>query len=256
MRILTVGDVVNENGCRYLREILPVLKKEKKIDLCIVNGENSDITNSISPASADFIFSVGADVITNGNHTYRRKEIYDYLDEKPFIIRPANFSPDGYGFGFTKLDMGYCQAAVINLMGAAYRDDVDNPFLCIDNILPQVEDCKIKILDFHADATGEKRAMGFYLDGKISVMFGTHTHVQTADECILPNGTGYISDLGMVGTEMSCLGVNPDCIISRLRDGTKNKLLHETGKALFGACIFDVDRDGKTVGVERILIRE
>ncbi len=258
MRVLAVGDVVSENGVRFLRDVLPGLKREKKIDLCIVNGENSDVTNAVTPFSADQLFSFGTDVITTGNHVFRKKEIYNYLDETPYILRPANFKQEDYGRGFTVIDMGRYSAAVINLMGVAFMGQaVENPFLCIDRILEETADCKIRLLDFHADATGEKRAMGFYLDGKVSAMFGTHTHIQTADEDILPRGTGYITDLGMVGARDSCLGVKPEYIIARLRDGKTGKLIHEQGRCIFGGCVFEIDeKTGLTVAVERVLIRE
>lgn len=259
MRILAVGDVVGENGCRFLKKILPVVKKEKKADVCIINGENSDISNAVTPKSADFLFSVGADVITTGNHVFRRKEVYDYLDENRDIIRPANFNIQPYGRGFVTLDFGRVSVAVINLMGQAYIENTQNPFLCIDEILEndEVKSSSIKLIDFHAEATGEKRALAFYLDGKISALWGTHTHVQTSDECILPCGTGYISDLGMVGTKNSCLGVDPACVISNLKDSAQVKFSHIDGKCIFCGCIFDIDeKSGKTISVERILINE
>lgn len=259
MRILAIGDVVGENGCRFLAKTLPVLKREKKAELCIVNGENSDFSNAVTPKSADLLFSLGADVITTGNHVFRKKEVHDYLDEKRDIIRPANYNICPYGKGFVTLDLGRVSVAVINLMGQAFLENTQSPFSFADSILEneEVKGAKIKLLDFHAEATGEKRALAFYLDGKISAMWGTHTHVQTSDECILPNGTGYITDLGMVGTADSCLGVDPKCVISRLKDGEQVKFSHADGKCIFGACIFDIDeKSGETLSVERILIKE
>lgn len=258
MKILAIGDVVGENGCRFLSNILPELKRENNIDLCVVNGENSDRSNAVTPSSADFLFSVGADVVTTGNHVYRRKEVYDYLDEKCDIVRPANFTPCQYGSGYTVLDMGRFSVAVINLMGAAYTGDVGNPFVCADELLEkdEIRSAKIKLVDFHAEATGEKRALAFYLDGRVSALWGTHTHVQTSDECILPNGTGYITDLGMVGTFLSCLGVDPSCVIARLKDGEQIKFAHIDGKCALGGCIFDIDDKGLTRKIERILIKE
>lgn len=259
MRVLAIGDVIGENGCRFLGKILPALKREKNIDLCVINGENSDISNAVTPKSADFLFSVGADVVTTGNHVLRRKEIRDYLDEKRDIIRPANYNVCPYGSGFTTLDFGRVTVAVINLMGRAYLENTDNPFLYADAVLDtdEVKNSNIKLIDFHAEATGEKRALAFYLDGKISALWGTHTHVQTSDECVLPCGTGYITDLGMVGTRHSCLGVDPKCVIARLKDGEQVKFSHADGKCTFGACVFDIDKkSGKTLSVERILINE
>lgn len=257
MRVLAVGDVVSDNGCRFLRKVLPGIKREYKIDFCVVNGENSHISNAITPESADFIFSVGADVITNGNHTFRRKEIEEYLEERDDIVRPANLLQSQFGKGYTVVDMGRCSVAVINLMGAAFTEGVCNPFECIDGILEEIGDeVKIILVDFHAEATGEKRAMGFYLDGRVSAIWGTHTHVQTSDECILPEGTGYITDLGMTGTFVSCLGVKPECVIERLKSGEKNRFEHIDGPCVLGGCIFDIDSNGVTTSVERILIKE
>lgn len=258
MKILAVGDVVGENGCRFLSKTLPNIKRENAIDLCIINGENSDISNAVTPSSSEYLFSVGADVITTGNHVFRKKEVYDYLDEKQDIIRPANYNIEPFGHGYTVLDMGRFSVAVINLMGTAYTQGVGDPFECIDELLKndEIQRAKIKLVDFHAEATGEKRALAFYLDGKVSALWGTHTHVQTSDECILPNGTGYITDLGMVGTFFSCLGVEPDCVIKRLRGDENIKFTHANGKCVFSACIFDIDNSGKTRSVKRILIKE
>ena len=197
MKILAIGDVVSQQGCDYLREKLFALKNEYGADLVIVNGENSAIGNGILPQSARFIFDSGADVITLGNHALKRREIYDFLDENEFIIRPANYHKSAPGKGCVILDKGAYRVAVINLQGTVYLDGIENPF---DAAEREVENAKAQgvnviIIDFHAEASIEKRAMGFFLDGKISALFGTHTHVQTSDEQILPNGTGYITDL-------------------------------------------------------------
>lgn len=258
MRILAVGDVVGENGCRFLEKTLPKIKKDHKIDICIINGENSDKSNAITPSSAELLFSLGADVITTGNHVFGRKEVYDYLDEKCDIIRPANFKKAEYGKGFTVLDMGSVRVAVMNVMGSSYTDKASNPFECVDELLDcdEIRSAEIKLIDFHAEATGEKRALAFYLDGRISAMWGTHTHVQTSDECVFPKGMGYITDLGMVGTFYSCLGVKPDCVITWLKDKQQTKFIHADGKAVFCGCVFDIAPSGKTQSVERILIKE
>ncbi|MBQ9673122.1 MAG: TIGR00282 family metallophosphoesterase [Ruminococcus sp.] len=243
MRILCIGDVVGKAGCEFLRSKLPSFKKIKGIDMTICNGENSSDGNGITPASADFIFKSGVDVITLGNHTFRRKEFYSYLDSKEYIIRPANF-PDGTtpGKGYCIFDMGRFSVAVINLMGNSFMENVLNcPFRTMDKILKEVEDCKIKIVDFHAEATGEKRAMGFYLDGKVSAVFGTHTHVQTADNEILPNGTGYITDVGMTGTINSVLGVKPEIIISKLRNKLPERFDYASGACKLDCVIFDIN---------------
>lgn len=256
MNILAIGDVVGTNGCEFLRKNLPALKKLKKIDVCIVNGENSAQGNGILPQSANHILDSGADLITTGNHALRRFEIYDKFDGESFpLIRPANFYRTAPGKGYYIIDRGFIQIAVINLIGVAYLDNNDNPFDCIDRILDEVKHCKIKILDFHAEATGEKRAMGFYLDGRISAMFGTHTHVQTADEQILPNGTGYITDIGMTGPVQSVLGVTPALAIEKMKTNLPVRFENPDGACKMEGCIFEIDnKTGKTISVERVSI--
>lgn len=256
MRILAVGDVVGTSGLECLRAKLPMLKKENKIDLCVVNGENSSDGNGITPSSAEHIFVSGADVITTGNHAYRRKEMYEYFDDNEFVIRPANYSDNNPGRGVCVVDMGRCSVCVINLMGNMYMaDSLDNPFHTIDRLLDEYSENRIILVDFHAETTSEKRAMAFYLDGRVSALFGTHTHVQTADECILKNGTGYITDLGMVGTIDSVLGVKPQIIIDKFKYNMPARFDFFKGPASLCGCIFEIDdRTGKTISVERICI--
>ncbi|MCH5202362.1 MAG: TIGR00282 family metallophosphoesterase [Oscillospiraceae bacterium] len=243
MRILCIGDVVGKCGCEFLRSKLPSLKKVKGVDMTICNGENSSDGNGITPSSAQYLFDSGVDVITLGNHTFRRKEIYSYLDQNEYIVRPANF-PQGTtpGKGYCIYDMGRIRVAVINIMGNTYMDNIlDCPFKKMDEILKETEDCKIKIVDFHAEATGEKRAMGFYLDGKVSLIFGTHTHVQTSDNDILPLGTGYITDAGMTGTINSVLGVKPEIIISKLKNKLPERFDFANGDCRMDCVLFDID---------------
>ncbi len=256
MRILAVGDVVGTSGLEFLRAKLPQIKKENKIDLCIVNGENSSDGNGITPASAEHIFVSGADIITTGNHAYRRKEMYSYFDDNEFVLRPANFSKNNPGHGVCVVDMGRATVCVINLMGNMYMaDSLDNPFHTIDKLLDEYSDNRIILVDFHAEATSEKRAMGFYLDGRVSALFGTHTHVQTADQCILRNGTGYITDLGMVGTIDSVLGVKPEIVIDKFKYNMPARFDFIKGSSCLCGCIFEVDdKTGKTISVERVYV--
>lgn len=256
MRILAVGDVVGTAGLEFLRAKLPVLKKENKIDFCVVNGENSSDGNGITPSSAEHIFVSGADVITTGNHAYRRKEMYEYFDDNEFVIRPANYSQSNPGRGVCVVDMGRCSVCVINLMGNMFMaDSLDNPFHTIDRLLEEFSENRIVLVDFHAETTSEKRAMAFYLDGRVSALFGTHTHVQTADECILKNGTGYITDLGMVGAIDSVLGVKPEIIIDKFKYNMPARFDFVRGSASLSGCLFEVDdKTGKTISVERISI--
>lgn len=257
MRILCIGDVVGGVGCEFLRSNLPSLKRIKAIDLVICNGENSSDGNGITPSSAEYLFSSGVDVITLGNHAFRRKEFFDTLDREPYIIRPANF-PEGTtpGAGMCCVDMGRIQVTVINLMGTSYMDNgLDCPFKKADELLSKNEN-KIVIVDFHAEATGEKRAMGFYLDGRVSAVFGTHTHVQTADEQILPNGTGYITDVGMTGTVDSVLGVKKEIIINKFKTKLPQRFDLASGDCKMNCIIFDIDeKTGLTKDTERLEIR-
>lgn len=255
MNILAIGDVVGTVGCEYLRKRLPSLKKLHAVDFCIVNGENSAAGNGITPQSADMLFECGADLITTGNHVYKRREMYDRLDTDRNIIRPANYYKGNPGRGFAVADMGSVRIGVFNLAGNAFMDGA-NPFTAADEILKELSDCRIVLCDFHAEATGEKRALGFYLDGRVSAVFGTHTHVQTADEQILPKGTGYITDLGMVGTVDSVLGVTPEAIITKLKTGMPTRFDNNGGECMLNACLFEIDKQsGKTTAVERINIR-
>ena len=256
MNILTIGDVVGTNGCEFLRKKLPSLKKQYKIDLCIVNGENSAQGNGILPQSADHIFTSGADIITTGNHALRRFEIYNRLDETDSpVIRPANFYRTAPGKGYYIIDKGFIKIAVINLIGVVYLENNDNPFDCIDKVLEEVSDCKIKIVDFHAEATAEKRAMGFYLDGRVSALFGTHTHVQTNDAQILPNGTGYITDIGMTGAIQSVLGVTPSLAIEKMKTNLPVRFENPDGDCKLEGCIFEIDnKTGKAISAQTISI--
>ncbi len=259
MRVLAVGDVCASIGCEKVREILPRLKREKNIDMVIINGENSADGNGITPESAEKLFAYGADVITGGNHSFRRKELYDLLDSNDFLLRPDNITSFDYGKGYCEVDFGSFSVAVINILGRIYLDRTaaDCPFKTADRLIERAKANGIKIIlvDFHAEATSEKRAMGFYLDGRASAVFGTHTHVQTADEQILEKGTGYITDLGMTGPINSVLGVKKEIIINRLKDNDMSKFYFADGECSLNGCIFEIDeKTGKALKAERINI--
>lgn len=259
MRLLCVGDVCGSIGCEKVRRVLPTFKRENKIDTVIINGENSADGNGITPQSAMDLFSSGADVITGGNHSFRRKEVFDYLDSNEFVLRPHNLTEVQNGSGYCLLDKGRYTVAVINLSGTIYLDrlNAENPFLCADELLERAKNdgADVIVVDFHAEATSEKRALGYYLDGKVSVLFGTHTHVQTADNTVLPNGTGYITDLGMTGPVHSVLGVRSDIIINRLRSGDQSKFELADGPCELHGCVFDIDiKTGKTLSTELIVL--
>ena len=257
MKVLMVGDIVGTTGLDLLRRFLPSLKREEGVDVCIVNGENSADGNGVTVVSAEQIFTYGADVITTGNHAFRRREAYEFFDETECLLRPANYLEKVPGHGYCVLDKGRVKVGVINLMGTMYMDPIENPFIIADKILEELKDCRIIIVDFHAETTSEKRAIGFYLDGRVSVVAGTHTHVQTADEQILPNGTGYITDLGMTGPQDSVLGVVPEIVIDKFKYNMPARFDWKQGSGELDACLFEIDENsGRTTSVRRIILRE
>ena len=255
-KLLFIGDVVGQAGCDFLHTKLRSIKQNYKIDITIVNGENSAQGNGITPNSADMLINAGADVITTGNHVFRRKEIYPVLDTSDCIIRPANYPEGGaYGKGICTVDMGSYSVAVVNLMGTAYMEPLDNPFSKIDDILKDISTPNI-FVDFHAEATSEKKAMGHYLTGKVTGVFGTHTHVQTADEAVLGGHTAYITDAGMTGVENSCLGVESGIIIDKFRFHMPAKFAEAEGSCFLNGVVVEFDeKSGKAVSIERIIIR-
>lgn len=257
MKLLALGDVVGTAGCDFIRENLPQVKRFYGIDVCIANGENSAAGNGILPSSAEHLFTSGVDLITTGNHTFKRGEIQDYIEENEFILRPYNMHSSCPGRGTGVIDMGRYKVGVINLIGSAYfNSNYGNPFDYLDKAVDELSDCRIKVVDFHAEATGEKGALGMYSDGRVSVFFGTHTHVQTADAKILPKGTGFITDLGMCGAEYSVLGVSSENVINALKTGMPTRFTPAQGEMLMDGCIFEIDeKTGLTVSVNPIRVR-
>ena len=253
--LLFIGDVVGKAGCDFLASKLSGIKRLYDIDVTVVNGENSAQENGITRYSADSIVRAGADIITTGNHAFRRKEALDIFDED-YIIRPANYPEGGcVGKGVCILDMGAYSVAFVNLMGTVYMDPLDNPFTKIDEILEQISVPNI-FVDFHAEATSEKKAMGFHLAGRVSGVFGTHTHVQTADECILNGKTAYITDVGMTGPEHSCLGVEVQPAVDRLRFRVPVRFKEAEGECFLCGIVASFDeKNGKTHKIERIIVR-
>lgn len=254
-RLLFIGDVVGKAGCDFLVEKLGAVKKQYGIDVTVVNGENSAQGNGITRYSMDMIVSAGADIITTGNHAFRRREALDIYDED-YIIRPANYPEEGcIGRGVCTLDMGAFSVTVINLMGTAFMDPLDNPFTKIDEILKNIDSHNI-FIDFHAEATSEKKAMGYYLAGRVSGVFGTHTHVPTADACILDGGTAYITDVGMTGPEHSCLGVEIQPAVDRFRFHMPVRFKEASGPCFMCGIIVEFDeKSGKSYKTDTIIIR-
>lgn len=254
MNVLMFGDVVGEIGCNCLRRNCPKLKQQYHADLVVVNGENSATGNGITPQSARMLFDAGADVITTGNHCFRRRcdDLYDNLR----ILRPANFPEGAPGRGLAVVDMGRVSVAVINLMGTAYMEPLDNPFTVIDRLLERLE-AKVVLVDFHAEATAEKRAMGYYLAGRVSALVGTHTHVQTADAELLEGGTAYITDLGMTGPMRSVLGVEPSIAVKKQRFHRPVTFVEAVGACMInGVCIQINDKTGKAENIAPIFLRD
>ena len=256
MRLLFIGDVVGEGGCEFLASRLPRFKRENKTDVCIANGENSAKGNGVTKRSCDMLFDAGVDFITLGNHTFKQRGVEDYLDETQAVIRPFNYPSGVPGKGVGVIDKGRYGVAVINLCGTVYSEPLSNPFEAALAALESVKDIKTVIVDMHAEATSEKRAMGFFLDGKVTAVLGTHTHVQTADEQILPKGTAYITDVGMTGPLQSVLGIEPELVIRKFRTNLPVKFENAAGEYAADACLIEIDeKTGRALSIERVTIR-
>lgn len=255
MKILVIGDVTSPEGVEHLKRNLWKFREENKIDFCVVNGENASFITGISPELCEVLLRAGADCITGGNHTLRNKRAYTYLDDTREMLRPVNFGDGAPGRGYTILDcLGY-RMLVINAMGRVHIEPVlDSPFNAIDEVLrTEAGRYDFAILDFHAEATGEKMAVGYAYDGKINIIFGTHTHVPTADETILPNGTGYISDVGMCGESGGILGMDADTVVLRMRSSLPHNFKVASGKCVAAGAIFTLDTSsGRVTDVTRI----
>jgi metallophosphoesterase (TIGR00282 family) len=254
-RVLAVGDVCGQPGLDMLERRLKDLKKERNINFTVVNGENANVVG-ITPKQADQIFRAGADVITLGNHTWTRTELQPYLDERTKILRPANFGPQCPGRGIAVYSTAFGDVCVLNLMGRFTLDtNTDNPFVIADGFMEDIKE-KIILVDFHAEGTSEKLAMGYMLDGRASAVWGTHTHVQTSDACVLPKGTGYISDLGMTGAIHSVLGIDVEQSIGKFMGDPPRRYESGKGQTKLEGCIFDIDPEtGRCLSAEGIRIK-
>ena len=252
INILAIGDVVGQTGLAFLKEHLKPLQKLKGVSFTVVNGENANVVG-ITPAQADAILAAGADVVTLGNHTWTRWELQPYLDEKARILRPANYAPQCPGRGDATYTTPFGPIRVINLLGRFSLDtNTDNPFPTVDALLAENQ-TRMVLVDMHAEATSEKLAFAHRFDGEIQIMFGTHTHVQTADEQLLDKGSGYITDLGMCGDAGGVLGVKSECVVSDFT--TKVHMRFEGSEGNFAACgaLFTLDTRTRCVtDVKRI----
>ena len=254
IRILAVGDVVGEAGLDFLRRRLPALRREQGVHFTVVCGENA-ASDGLMPAQADAIF---ADVITMGNHTWDKRQIVNYLEENPYILRPANY-PDrapGRGWGVFNGPRGL-RIRVVDLIGRVEMNpNFDNPFTKMDQLL-RAGGADLTLVDFHAEATSEKGAMAWYLDGRAQALWGTHTHVPTADCQVLPQGLGFVTDLGLTGPGQSVIGVKPEQAINRFLGGLPQRFQPAPGPCRMGAVLFEVDAAAKRcVGVKRVDLAE
>ena len=251
-KVLAVGDVVGNPGLERIRRNLRQLKRKTGADFVVVNGENAAVVG-ITPDQAETILDAGADCITLGNHTWAKREIVNYMDDCPQIIRPANYAPQVPGRGWQIFDTKIGDVAVIDLIGRVNMDyGPDNPFLAAEKLLKQIK-AKIILVELHAEATSEKLAMGYHLDGKVSAVWGTHTHVPTADNQVLPKGTGYVTDLGMTGPKNSVLGIKPELSIAKLRGDLPERYRWADGPTKLEAVLFTIDSaTGKCLKAERV----
>lgn len=258
MNLLIIGDICGEPGRAMAKKQIPRLRHEHRIDVVIANGENSAGGVGITKKVFDELMGFGVDIITSGNHIWDKKDIYQFIDDADHLIRPANYPPGAPGKGCCVYPYGEKKIGVINLSGRSFMPPMDCPFRKADEILSKIQDtCDVIVLDFHAETTSEKMAMGWYLDGRVSCVVGTHTHVQTADERILPKGTAYITDLGMVGPWNSVLGVEKDLIIKKFMTGLPVRFNIAAGPNVFCGIVVSIDEEtNRAVEIKRIMTHE
>ena len=260
MNLFFAGDIVGQSGRRVLVQHLPSLRERLKLDLVVVNAENAAGGFGVTQKIAANLFAHGVDVLTTGNHIWDKKETLDFIGGEPRLLRPHNYPPGvpGQGWIVTKSASGHA-VGVLNVMGNVFMNPtLDCPFRCVDQVLAQrPDDLKIILVDFHAETTSEKMAMGWFLDGRVSAVLGTHTHVPTADERILPNGTAYISDVGMTGCYDSVIGMNKERALRRFVQKLPERLEVAEGQAVLSAVLIKIDdSSGKSSSITRISIRE
>jgi 2',3'-cyclic-nucleotide 2'-phosphodiesterase len=257
MKIIFIGDIVGSLGRATVGKVLPNLKKSGNIRLALANGENLAHGRGLTAGKVHEVLGYGVDYFTSGNHVFKRPEFADVISKVP-VLRPANWPDETPGKGHTVLDLGKDgQMLLVSLLGQTYIDGpTENPFITIDSILQSYKNEKFNaiIVDFHAETGAEKKAMGFYLDGRVTALLGTHTHVPTCDLQVLPKGTAYVTDVGMVGAKNSVLGVEPEIIIDRFIEGPKSRVFEwvEKGPAVFNSVVLEIDRNGKVSSSKRV----
>lgn len=258
MRILFIGDIVGKIGRNAISTYLPKLKQEYRPTVSIVNAENAAHGKGLTEKIYKQLLREGVDFMTMGNHTYGQREIYEFIDEAKRMVRPANFPSEAPGVGMRIIQINDIKLAIINLQGRAFMQDIDDPFKKADELVKEAQKVTPYIfVDFHAETTSEKNAMGWYLDGRVSAVVGTHTHIQTSDNRILPSGTGYITDVGMTGFYDGILGINRNEVIERFITSLPQRhVVPDNGRSVLSGVIIDMDKNGKTTNIERILIND
>lgn len=252
-RILFVADVVGHPGREAVKAILPALKKELSPDLTIVNGENAAGGFGMTAKIVSELRGYGADVITSGNHVFAQKEFVTELPELERVLRPANYPPDAPGRGWCIVEAAGRRVLVMNLMGRIFIDGLDDPFRTANSILAENAEARIVFCDMHAEATSEKTAMGWHLDGRASAVVGTHTHIPTADARVLPGGTAYVTDVGMVGPRDGCIGMDKDVVLQRFRTGVPNRFVVASGPVTFNSVLVNIEpSSGRATSIQRI----
>ncbi|MDQ6149505.1 TIGR00282 family metallophosphoesterase, partial [Staphylococcus haemolyticus] len=254
MRILFIGDIVGKVGRNAIAEYLPKIKQSYRPTVSIVNAENAAHGKGLTEKLYKQLLRDGVDFMTMGNHTYGQREIYDFIDDANRMVRPANFPSEAPGVGMRFIQINDIKLAIINLQGRSFMQDIDDPFKKADQLIEEAKkETNFIFVDFHAETTSEKNAMGWYLDGRVSAVVGTHTHIQTSDERVLPNGTGYITDVGMTGYYDGILGINRDEVIERFITSLPQRhVVPDDGRSVLSGVIIDLDKDGKTKQIERI----
>ena len=254
MKVLMIGDVVAKPGRLAVLERLQDLREQHNIDLALMNAENVAGGFSITASLADQLFSTGIDVMTSGNHIFDKREAIEYIGKQPRLLRPANYPPGTPGSGMWTGEIKGVKVAVLNLMGRVFMPPSDDPFRTAETLLESVPaDTKVRIVDMHAEATSEKVAMGWFLDGRVSAVLGTHTHVQTADERILPQGTAYLTDLGMTGSYAGVIGMDKGDVIARFTSVIGKRAEHSKGEARICGAVIDIDEEtGRARSIDRL----
>jgi 2',3'-cyclic-nucleotide 2'-phosphodiesterase len=256
MKVLMIGDVVARPGRIAVLERIQDLREQHGIDLAVMNAENVAGGFSITPPLADQLFSAGIDVMTSGNHIFDKREVLPYIERQTRLLRPANYPPNSPGKGMWVGEVRGVRVAVLNLIGRVFMGPADDPFRAVDQLLAELSpDVKVRLVDMHAEATSEKAAMGWYLDGRVSAVVGTHTHVQTADERILPEGTAYLTDIGMTGSYAGVIGMDRQDVIARFTSAVYKRAEHSAGDVKICAAVIDIDETtGKAREISRLTL--